>query len=43
MIMKTMCPSGNHHNDLVAANALGQMMYGYTLLIPMNIDRQIDR
>ena len=39
MIMKTICPSGYHHNDFVAANALRHMMYGYTLLILMNIDR----
>ena len=43
MIMKTMCPSRYHHNDFVAANALAHIMYRYTLLIPMNIDRHIDR
>ena len=34
--MKTMCPSGYHHNGFVATDALGHMMYGYTLLVPMN-------
>ena len=34
--MKTMCPPGYHHNGLVATHALGHMMYGYTLLVPMN-------
>ena len=34
--MKTMCPPGYHHNDFVATHALGHMMYGYTLLVPMN-------
>ena len=36
VIMKTMCPSGYHHNGFVATHALGHMMYGYTLLVPMN-------
>ena len=36
VIMKTMCPPGYHHCDFVASHALGQMMYGYTLLVPMN-------
>ena len=35
-IIKTMCPPGNHHNDFVATDARGYMMYGYTLLVPMN-------
>ena len=35
-IMKTMCPPGYHHNGFVATHALGHMMYGYTLLVPMN-------
>ena len=26
--MKTMCPTGYHHNDFVATHALGHMMYG---------------
>ena len=36
IIMKTMCPPGYHHNGFVAAHALGHMMYGYILLVPMN-------
>ena len=28
IIMKTMCPTGYHHNDFVATHALGHMMYG---------------
>ena len=35
-MMKTMCPPGYHHNGFVATHALGHMMYGYTLLVPMN-------
>ena len=34
--MKTMCPLGYHHNGFVATHTLGHMMYGYTLLVPMN-------
>ena len=35
--MKTMHPSGYHHNGFVATHARGHMMYGYTLLVvPMN-------
>ena len=34
--MKTMCPLGYHNNGFVATRALGHMMYGYTLLVPMN-------
>ena len=34
--MKTMCPPGYHLNDFVATHALRHMMYGYTLLVPMN-------
>ena len=34
--MKTMCPSGYHHNGFVATHAFGHMMYGYTLLVPMS-------
>ena len=30
------CPPGYHHSGFVAAHALGHMMYGYTLLVPMN-------
>ena len=36
VIMKTMCPPGYHHNGFVATRALGHMMYGSTLLVPMN-------
>ena len=36
VIMKTMCPPGHHHNGFVATHVLGHMMYGYTLLVPMN-------
>ena len=31
-----MCTPGYHHNGFVATHALGHMMYGYTLLVPMN-------
>ena len=31
-----MCPSSYHHNGFVATHALEQMIYRYTLLIPMN-------
>ena len=34
--MKTMCPPGYHQNGFAATHALGHMMYGYTLLVPMN-------
>ena len=37
VIMKTMCPPGCYHrNGFVVTHALGHMMYGYTLLVPMN-------
>ena len=36
VIMKTMCPPGYHHNGFVATHALGHMIYGSTLLVPMN-------
>ena len=36
VIMKTMCPPSYHHNGFVATHALGHMMYGHTLLVPMN-------
>ena len=35
-IMKTMFPLSYHYNGFVATHALGDMMYGYTLLVPMN-------
>ena len=34
--MKTMCPPGYHQNGFVATYALRPMMYGFTLLVPMN-------
>ena len=34
--MKTMYPPVHHHNAFVATYALWHMMYGYTLLVPMN-------
>ena len=34
--MKTMCSPCYHHNGFVETHALGHMMYGYTLLVPMN-------
>ena len=36
VIMKTICPPRYHHNVFIATPALGHMMYGYTLLVPMN-------
>ena len=36
VIMKTTCPPGYHHNGFAATDALGLIMYGYTLLVPMN-------
>ena len=41
-IMKIMCPPSYHHNGFVTTNALGHMMYGYTLLAPMNQDGRND-
>ena len=35
-IMKTMHPPDYHHNGFVVTRALGHMMYGYILLVPMN-------
>ena len=34
--MKPMCPPSYHHNGFVANYALGHMVHGYTLLVPMN-------
>ena len=34
--MKTVCPPGHHCNGFVVTSALGHMMYGYTLPVPMN-------
>ena len=31
-----MCPPGYHCNGFVATHALGHMMYGSALLVPMN-------
>ena len=31
-----MCPPGYHHDGFAATRALGHMMYGYTLLVPLN-------
>ena len=31
-----MCPPGYQHNGFVANHALGQMIYGSTVLVPMN-------
>ena len=33
--MKTMSPTGYHHNGFVTTLALGHMMYGSTLLVPI--------
>ena len=35
-ILKTMSPTGYHHNGFVATHAFGHMMYGHTLLVTMN-------
>ena len=35
-IIKTICPTSYHHSGFVATHALGHMMCGYTLLVPMN-------
>ena len=34
--MKTKCPPNYHHSGFVATHVLGRMMYGCTLLVPMN-------
>ena len=34
--MKTVHPPDYHHNGFVETLALGKMMYGYTLLVPVN-------
>ena len=33
--MMKMSPPGYHHNGFVSTHALGHVMYGYTLLVPM--------
>ena len=35
VIIKTMCPSGYYHKSFLATHALGDMMYDYTLLVPI--------
>ena len=37
VIIKTLCAPGYHNNGFVATHALEHMMYGYTLLVPMNL------
>ena len=34
--MKTKCIPGHHHTGFVVTHALDHMIYGYTLLVPMN-------
>ena len=34
--MKMMCPLGYHHSGFGAAHGRGDMMNGYTLLVPVN-------
>ena len=34
--MKTICPLGYHHDGFVATHALEHIIYGYTLLVPIN-------
>ena len=34
--MKTICLPGYHLNDFAATHALGNIMYSYTLPVPMN-------
>ena len=36
VIMEKMWSPGYHRNGLVATLAFGHMMYGYTLLVPVN-------
>ena len=36
VIMKTILPPGYHRDGFVASHVLGHLMYGYTLLVPMN-------
>ena len=31
-----MCPLSSHHNIFVATHSLKNMIYSYTLLVPMN-------
>ena len=34
--MKIICPPSHHHNVFMATHELEDMMYGYTLLVPMS-------
>ena len=34
--MKILYPPGFYHNDFMATHTLGDKMYGYKLLVPMN-------
>ena len=36
VLKKIMCPPGYHHNGFVEPTAFGQVIYSYTLLVPMN-------
>ena len=36
VIVKTSRPPGYYHNGFVATHALGHLIYGYILLVPMN-------
>ena len=38
--MKTLHPPGYHDNGFLATHAPGHIMYGYTLLVPMNQSAQ---
>ena len=35
-MMKTISPSGYHHNGFVATHLIRHLMYSYTLLVPVN-------
>ena len=35
-VLKTIYPRGYHRNTFVETHTLGHMMFGYTLLVPMN-------
>ena len=35
-MMIIMCSLGYHHNDFEATHLCGHIMYGYTLVVPMN-------
>ena len=41
--MKTMCPSGYHHNGFVATLALGHKMYGYANLASVTFEHSLCR